>query len=586
VSDPALVRLAHLSKRFKLYQSARARLLDWLQVPPGPRYREFWALRDVSLEVRQGECLGIIGPNGAGKTTLLKLLTGALHPTSGEMYVQGRVLSLLELGTGFTPELTGRENIIQSARLLGFPNAYAQGHAEEIAAFAELGDFFDRPIKFYSTGMLVRLAFSLFSTMQPEVFLIDEALAVGDMRFASKAFGRVRRMLERGTTILFVSHDLQLVNQLCSRVLWIQSGAVQMLGQPSEVTRAYQQFVIHGAAGQDGGQSLPTVDDAAANRSEDLALGAGWYPLEAYGGEIFRWAAHEAEIVLSPPASVDRQLVLDVQPADEGQAVLNLTDEVGTAVAECALSGRSTIQIPVASGRGPAQRLYLRTTETRPPTAGDGRVLGFRAFRWRWSDQPDWQPIDRLETWVDSGHDLDLNQELMHMRRALVRCVPASGAPARITRVITRTPAGAESVRFATYEPLVADVEVLAEHDAADLVVGIQVRDAFDRMLWTTRTDWQGWHLDDLAAGCSRVIRFRSDRLLLGRGLYQLSVAIHRYPHEEDVFHWIDGAWRFEVVDPSDAEFRGHVDLGWRCDTASPPEAARSLTTVGRGYDE
>jgi ABC-type polysaccharide/polyol phosphate transport system ATPase subunit len=595
VSDPAVVRLERLSKRFKLYQTARARLLDWLQVPPGPRYREFWALRDVSFEVHQGECLGIIGPNGAGKTTLLKLLTGALHPTSGEMHLEGRVLSLLELGTGFTPELTGRENIAQSARLLGFtkatkaPNAYAQGFAEEIAAFAELGDFFDRPIKFYSSGMLVRLAFSLFSTMEPEVFLIDEALAVGDMRFASKAFGRVRGMLARGTTILFVSHDLQMVNQLCSRALWIQAGTVQMLGNPSDVTRAYQQFVVHGAAEQKSMDSPHQGDDAGVQVGGG-ALGTGWYPLEAYGGEIFRWAAHEAEIVISPPASVGRELQLEVQPMEgEGEgdrAVLHLTDEAGLAVAELVITGRCGIQIPVPSGRGAAQRMYLRTDEDAlAAPAGDGRVLGFRAFRWRWSDQPDWQPIDRLDTWVDSGHDLDLQQELTHMRRAVARCSPAAGAPVRITRIVTRTPSGVESVRFATYEPLLADVEVLAERDTVDLVVGIQVRDAFDRMLWTTRTDWQGWHADDLPAGGSRVIRFRADRLLLGRGLYQLSVAIHSYPHEEQVFHWIDGAWRFEVVDLSDAAFKGQVDLGWRCSTPAPLEEDRELTAAGSGSD-
>jgi lipopolysaccharide transport system ATP-binding protein len=209
MTEQVIVSMDGLGKRFKLYQSARDRLLDWLQVPPRVRYQEVWALRDVSLEVRKGECLGIIGPNGAGKSTLLKLLTGALHPTAGRMQIEGRVLSLLELGTGFTPELTGRQNIAQSARLVGFPHGYAEARAPEIASFAELGDYFDRPIKFYSTGMLVRLAFSLFSTMDPEVFLVDEALAVGDMRFASKAFGRIRRMHDSGTTLLFVSHDLQ-----------------------------------------------------------------------------------------------------------------------------------------------------------------------------------------------------------------------------------------------------------------------------------------------------------------------------------------------------------------------------------------
>jgi lipopolysaccharide transport system ATP-binding protein len=246
VSTEIIVQLDHVSKRFKLYPTLRDRLFDWLFIPPRPRFQEFWALRDVSCEVRRGECLGIIGPNGAGKSTLLKLLTGSLYPTSGNFEVRGKVLSLLELGTGFNPDLTGRQNIDNSARLLGFPPGYAAARVEDIRSFAELGDYFDRPVRFYSSGMLVRLAFSLFSAMEPEVFLVDEALTVGDLRFAGKAFGRIRGMLDAGTTLLFVSHDLQLINNLCSRTLWLHSGTVQMDGPPSEVTRAYQQFVVHG----------------------------------------------------------------------------------------------------------------------------------------------------------------------------------------------------------------------------------------------------------------------------------------------------------------------------------------------------
>jgi ABC-type polysaccharide/polyol phosphate transport system ATPase subunit len=573
LSTQAVISLSGLSKRFKLYESPRDRLLDWLHVG-SEHYREFWALRDISFDVGQGECLGIIGPNGAGKSTLLKILTGALYPTAGQVHIEGRVLSLLELGTGFTPELTGRQNIVQSARLLGFPRGYAESHSREIAGFAELGDYFDRPIKFYSTGMLVRLAFSLFSTMEPEVFLVDEALAVGDLRFASKAFSRIRRMLDNGTTLLFVSHDLQLVNQLCRRVLWIQAGMMQMLGSASEVTRAYQQFVVHGAAPAPGAVPL---GGGQANR---VALGEGWYPLEAFEGSVFRWAAPEAEIVIPRPASRARELLLDLdvlQTEDEAPQ-LEITDTAGAVLARPSVGSRTVVRIPLAQGGSSEQRVYIRPVGSLPVLAADDRRLAFRVFRLGWSDACALRPIEEAESWVEAERELDLRSELRQMQAALDQCLPAKGAPLRIARVVTTTPWGRESVHFGSREPLVVAIELTAEQDVLDLVIGIQLRDQFDRMLWTTRTDWQGHRKLNLQAGSSGVVHFRADRLLLGRGLYQLSVAVHAFPREDRVFHWVDGVWRFEVADLPEADFKGSVDLGWHFDgfSAADPKATES----------
>jgi ABC-type polysaccharide/polyol phosphate transport system ATPase subunit len=549
VSEP-VVRVNGLGKRFKLYDTSSARLLDWLHLGSKPHYQEFWALRDVSLEVHQGECLGIIGPNGAGKSTLLKLLTGALHPTSGDLYIRGRVLSLLELGTGFTPELTGRQNVAQSARLLGFPRGYAEARFHAIADFADIGDYFDRPIKFYSSGMLVRLAFALFSTMNPEVFLVDEALAVGDMRFASKAFGRIRRMLDEGTTLLFVSHDLQLINQLCDRVLWIQSGMTQMVGPASEVTRAYQQFVVHGAPTASVQQ--PDVDR--------LALGEGWYPLEAYDGEVFRWAAQEAELVIPEPPATRRELLLDLDVYAPGD--IAITSSAGERL-DLEVDSRSTLRVPLRPTTG-VQRVRIRSGTAFRPSV-DERELGFRVFRWGWDDDQAMRPIEAAETWLEATRELDLRGEIRHMQAAIARSLPIPDAPARIARVTTHSSTGGrELVHFGSYEPLVVEVEICANRDVSELVAGIQVRDTFDRMLWTTRTDWQDERGLNLTSGSSTVLRFHTDRLLLGRGVYQISVAIHAYPHEDQVFHWIDGAWRFEVLDTPDAHFKGSVDLGWR----------------------
>jgi ABC-type polysaccharide/polyol phosphate transport system ATPase subunit len=203
------------------------------------RFHEFWALKDISFEMGRGECLGVIGPNGAGKTTLLKILTGVLDPTAGNFHVRGKVLSLLELGTGFNVELTGRQNLINSACLLGFDGRFIEERMPDIESFAELGDFFDRPIKLYSSGMYVRLAFSMFVFMEPEVLIIDEALSVGDIFFQQKSFCKMREMISGGNTCIFVSHDMAAVQYLCQRAILLRHGEIDFCGESVEAVSRY-----------------------------------------------------------------------------------------------------------------------------------------------------------------------------------------------------------------------------------------------------------------------------------------------------------------------------------------------------------
>jgi lipopolysaccharide transport system ATP-binding protein len=241
-----LVQAVNLGKRFKIYPRPSGRLVEWLSAGRAKRHQEFWALRDVSFDVRRGECLGVIGPNGSGKSTLLKLLSGAMYPTCGTFRVTGRVLSLLELGTGLTPEMTGRQNVVQSTRLLALGPEYAAEKMPQIEEFAELGDFFDRPVRLYSSGMLVRLVFSMFACFDPDVFIVDEALSVGDIHFQQKSVARVRQMLASGVTMLFVSHDLAVVESLCDRVMVLHGGRVQHLGDKAAGIRKY--YAISGAS--------------------------------------------------------------------------------------------------------------------------------------------------------------------------------------------------------------------------------------------------------------------------------------------------------------------------------------------------
>jgi len=234
-----VVKVDSLSKRFKIYSNPWFRGLEWMSYGRRVYHRDFWALKNISFELKKGECLGIIGPNGAGKSTLLKILTRSLYPTTGTFQIQGNILSLLELGTGFNWELTGRQNIYRTSQLLGFPGGYVSERIQEIEEFADIGEFFDRPIKTYSSGMYVRLAFSMFVFLKPEVLVVDEALSVGDIFFQQKCFAKMREMLSSNTTCLFASHDTAAIQNLCQRAIFLNHGEVDFEGTPEETVSRY-----------------------------------------------------------------------------------------------------------------------------------------------------------------------------------------------------------------------------------------------------------------------------------------------------------------------------------------------------------
>jgi lipopolysaccharide transport system ATP-binding protein len=246
LADEPVIRVQNLSKCYLIYdrpqdrlkQSIVPRLQRLIGKPPHAYHREFWALRDVSFEVRKGETVGIIGRNGAGKSTLLQVLCGTLHPTSGSVTMSGRVAALLELGSGFNPEFSGRENVYLYAGVLGLSRREVEDRFDDIAAFADIGDFIDQPIKTYSTGMVVRLAFAVIAHVDADILVIDEALAVGDAFFVQKCMRFLRRFMDTGT-ILFVSHDTGSVINLCQRAMWLQGGTIRAVGPAKEIAEAY-----------------------------------------------------------------------------------------------------------------------------------------------------------------------------------------------------------------------------------------------------------------------------------------------------------------------------------------------------------
>ncbi|MFC1856769.1 ABC transporter ATP-binding protein [Thermodesulfobacteriota bacterium] len=204
-----------------------------------PSREAFWALKEVSFKVRSGEVIGIIGRNGAGKTTLLKILSRITEPTSGRFHIKGRVASLLEVGTGFHPELTGRENIFLNGAILGMKKSEIKRKFDEIVDFSEIEKFLDTPVKRYSSGMYVRLAFAVAAHLEPEILLVDEVLAVGDTAFQKKCLGKMKNVASEGRTVLFVSHNMSAINNLCSRGIWIDGGRLVLEGKTNQVTQAY-----------------------------------------------------------------------------------------------------------------------------------------------------------------------------------------------------------------------------------------------------------------------------------------------------------------------------------------------------------
>lgn len=206
------------------------------------KYGELWALRDVSFGVKKGEVLGIIGHNGAGKSTLLKIISGILKPTNGHVTVNGTVVPMLELGSGFDFDLTGRENIFLNGAILGYSEAFLKEKYEEIVAFSELGQFIDVPLRNYSSGMVMRLAFSVATVVNPDILIVDEILAVGDADFQEKSKKRMLELMGGGTTVLFVSHSLGQIREMCNRVLWLEHGEAQMLGETQAVCDAYERL--------------------------------------------------------------------------------------------------------------------------------------------------------------------------------------------------------------------------------------------------------------------------------------------------------------------------------------------------------
>ena len=314
------IRLDAISKCYRIFQNPQGRfkqaLLDRFQgvlvrKSASPLYREHWALRDVSFELQPGEAVGILGRNGAGKSTLLQIIAGTLEPTAGTVQTTGRITALLELGSGFNPEFTGRENVFLNAQILGLSREDALARFDDIAAFADIGDFIDQPVKTYSSGMMMRLAFAVQTAVEPKVLIVDEALSVGDMFFQAKCMARISRLVDSGVALLFVSHDISTVRQLCQRAVLLDGGVVRSMGTAATVSDQYVKLQLEdrnqsarNASGNVSASSgkaanVKSVGSRAANDADNPAMQDMTFGREAFQkrAQHHRVSNDHAEIV-------------------------------------------------------------------------------------------------------------------------------------------------------------------------------------------------------------------------------------------------------------------------------------------------
>jgi ABC-type polysaccharide/polyol phosphate transport system ATPase subunit len=235
-----VIRVQNLSKRYRIYERPADKLREVLHLSHGALHQEFWALRDISFDVEAAQTVGIIGQNGSGKSTLLQIVAGIMRQTRGDCRVTGKISALLELGSGFNPEFTGRENVFMNGAILGFDEMAMKQRFEAIAQFAEIGSFMDQPVKTYSSGMFMRLAFAVAVNVDPDILLVDEALAVGDLVFQHRCMHRMNRLRDSGKTILFATHDLAAVTKFCDRALFLDHGELLEDGKPDRVVQKYR----------------------------------------------------------------------------------------------------------------------------------------------------------------------------------------------------------------------------------------------------------------------------------------------------------------------------------------------------------
>ena len=364
-----------LGKSYSLYERSGDRLKQLLwgrwRRTGKPYFRDFWALKGVNFAIRPGEVVGIVGRNGAGKSTLLQMVCGTLAPTTGDLKVKGRVAALLELGAGFNPDFTGLENIYMNAAILGLSQAQVDARLEGILAFADIGDFISQPVKTYSSGMYMRLAFAVATSVEPDILVIDEALSVGDGAFARKSFDRIMGLKDAGKTILFCSHSMYQVEALCSRALWIEGGTLRMMGSAADVTSAYQTSLNASMAASPA--LYAKTAESAASAAPDASAAAGTGRIDRIFATANGLSGRELDVV-SGETDLEITIEFSIDPALPPPSVAFGFSDANVLTVASALSANDGISLkPDAYGHGRAVVLFPKL----PLLKGRYTITGF-----------------------------------------------------------------------------------------------------------------------------------------------------------------------------------------------------------------
>ena len=325
------LRVEGVSKQYRIYERPGDRLTESLTRGRWKRHREFWALSDVSFEIERGTTTGVVGPNGCGKSTLLQIIAGTLEPTHGAVYREGRVSALLELGAGFDPEFTGVENVHLNAALLGLSRRETERLLPDIERFAEIGPFIHQPVKTYSSGMFVRLAFAVAASVEPDLLVIDEALAVGDAVFQHRCLRRIKELQARGATVLFVSHDAAAVRALCSRALLLGAGRLLADGPPSDVLNRYQKIIMEReqAYEEERAEGQPEADEGEGREPLRYAFRHGDGTAEVTSAELLDATRRAVGVVESGAAVTLRLRVRFARATDDAVVGFLVRDRHG-----------------------------------------------------------------------------------------------------------------------------------------------------------------------------------------------------------------------------------------------------------------
>ncbi len=397
-----VVSLRRVSKKYRIYERPSHKFLELFLGERKHLHREFWALREIDLEVAAGTTLGVVGRNGSGKSTLLQLLAGIHRQTAGDLAVRGTVSALLELGSGFNPEFTGRENMLMAGAVMGFNKRQMEERQDDVLEFARIGDFIDQPVKVYSTGMFMRLAFSVAVHVDPDILLVDEALAVGDLIFQHRCIQRIRHLSSLGKTILFVSHDLQAITQFCDRAILLEGGRMLEDGSPERVVQRYQALVARRQAGQEGDrlqwsgageddrlQIVRTVPHVHNRYGEGGARIMGVL-LHSPGGRVLNQAQVGEEVHLL----ISVRILRDLENPIVGFTV---RDRMGVEITSSNTSYAGLDLPPARTGDVLSASFQFRIPELRPGSYSISTAVA-RGNIWEHT----------IEDWIDNAYILDL----------------------------------------------------------------------------------------------------------------------------------------------------------------------------------